>query len=33
MLERNYADFAWEQAAALPAIDSPSGCTHQAARW
>ena len=33
MIHRNYADFAWEQAAALLAIDSPSGFTAQAARW
>ena len=33
MLDRNYADFAWEQAAALLAIDSPTGFTDKAARW
>ena len=33
MPDRNYADFAWEQAAALLAIDSPSGYTAEAARW
>ncbi len=33
MIERIYADFAWEQAAALLAIDSPSGFTAQAAAW
>ncbi len=33
MIHRNYADFAWEQAAALLAIDSPSGFTAQASRW
>ena len=33
MLERNYADFAWEQAAALLAIDSPTGYTAKAAAW
>ena len=33
MLDRNYADFAWEQAAALLAIDSPTGFTGKAARW
>jgi putative aminopeptidase FrvX len=29
----NYADYAWERAAALLAIDSPSGFTAQAASW
>lgn len=29
----SYADFAWEQAAALLAIDSPSGFTTKAAQW
>ena len=33
MLDRKYADFAWEQAAELLAIDSPSGFTTQAAQW
>ena len=33
MINRNYADFAWEQAAALLAVDSPSGFTHMAADW
>ena len=33
MLEKNYADFAWEQAAALLAIDSPTGYTAKAAAW
>ena len=33
MLERIYADFAWEQAAALLAIDSPTGYTEKAACW
>ena len=33
MLDRKYADYAWEQAAALLAIDSPTGFTAQAARW
>ena len=33
MINRSYADFAWEQAAALLAIDSPSGYTAQAAAW
>ena len=33
MIEMKYADFAWEQAAALLAIDSPSGYTEQAALW
>ncbi len=30
---RNYADYAWEQAAALLAIDSPTGFTKNAAQW
>ncbi len=29
----NYAEYAWEQAAALLAIDSPSGLTEKAAQW
>ena len=33
MIERIYADYAWEQTAALLAIDSPSGYTHNAAKW
>ena len=33
MLDRLYADFAWEQTAALLAIDSPSGYTAEAAKW
>ena len=33
MLDKSYADFSWEQAAALLAIDSPSGFTDRAAKW
>ena len=33
MLDRKYAEFAWEQTAALLAVDSPSGYTHRAAEW
>ncbi|MBQ9148131.1 MAG: M42 family metallopeptidase [Oscillospiraceae bacterium] len=33
MIDRNYADYAWEQAVALLAIDSPSGFTAKAAAW
>ena len=33
MIDNLYADYAWEQAAALLAIDSPSGFTGNAARW
>ena len=33
MIERIYADYAWEQAEALLAIDSPSGFTDKAAAW
>ena len=33
MIENIHADFAWEQAAALLAIDSPSGYTARAAAW
>ena len=33
MLDRLYADYAWEQTAALLAIDSPSGYTARAAAW
>ncbi len=32
-MDRKYADFAWEQASALLAIDSPSGYTAKAAAW
>ena len=33
MIDRIYADFAWEQTAALLTVDSPSGFTHHAAAW
>ena len=33
MLEKSYADYAWEQTASLLAIDSPSGFTRNAANW
>ena len=33
MINVAYADYAWEQAAALLAIDSPSGFTKKAAEW
>ena len=33
MIERMYAEFAWEKTAALLAIDSPSGYTDKAAAW
>lgn len=33
MIEKTYADFAWEKTAALLAIDSPSGFTDRAAKW
>ena len=33
MINERYADYAWEQAASLLAIDSPSGYTDAAARW
>ena len=33
MLHQSYAEFAWEQAAALLAIDSPTGFTAQATQW
>jgi len=33
MIEKHYADYAWEQTAALLAIDSPSGFTAEAAQW
>lgn len=32
-MEKFYADFAWEQASSLLAIDSPSGYTARAAEW
>ena len=32
-MEQIYADYAWEQASALLAIDSPSGYTARAAAW
>lgn len=32
-MEKLYADYAWEQTAALLAIDSPSGFTAKAAEW
>lgn len=32
-MDFTYADFAWEKAAALLAIDSPTGYTDQAAKW
>ena len=32
-MDRKYADYAWEQTAALLAIDSPSGYTAAAAKW
>ena len=32
-MERNYAEYAVEQAAALLAVDSPTGFTEQAAQW
>lgn len=31
MINEKYADYAWEQTAALLAIDSPSGFTRRAA--
>ena len=31
MLDKHYADFAWDQTAALLAVDSPSGFTARAA--
>lgn len=31
MINKDYADYAWEQAAQLLAIDSPSGFTARAA--
>ena len=33
MIEFKYADYSWEQAAAVLAIDSPSGYTAKAAAW
>ena len=33
MIDKKYADFAWEQTAALLAVDSPSGYTSAAAVW
>ena len=33
MINKDYADYAWEQTAALLAIDSPSGFTRRAAEW
>ncbi len=33
MLEKIYADYAWEKTAQLLAIDSPSGYTAKAAAW
>ena len=33
MIERKYADFAWQQTAALLSIDSPTGFTDKAAQW
>ena len=33
MIDRIYADFAWEQAEKLLSIDSPSGFTAKAAQW
>ena len=33
MINKTYADFAWEQASCLLAIDSPSGFTSMAAAW
>ncbi len=33
MIERMYAEFAWEKTAALLAIDSPSGYTAKASAW
>ena len=33
MINKSYADYSWEQAAALLAIDSPTGFTHMAAVW
>jgi len=33
MINRNYADYSWDRAAALLAVDSPSGYTDKAALW
>ena len=33
MIEKSYADYSWEKAAQLLAIDSPSGYTAKAAQW
>ena len=33
MLDKKYADHAWEQTAALLSIDSPTGYTRKAAQW
>ena len=33
MIERMYAEYAWEKTAALLASDSPSGYTAKAAQW
>jgi len=33
MIERMYAEYAWEKTAALLAVDSPSGYTAKAAQW
>ena len=33
MINKNYAEYAWEKAAELLAIDSPSGFTAAAAAW
>ena len=33
MIEKNYADYAWDMAASLLAIDSPTGFTSRAAAW
>ena len=33
MIDLKYADYSWDQAAALLAIDSPAGFTGRAARW
>ncbi len=33
MMDRKYADFAWDQTAELLAVDSPTGFTEKAAAW
>ena len=33
MINKEYADFSWEQTEKLLAIDSPSGFTDAAAQW